>query len=104
MRRCGLFRQPPSPRAKKLPDRGYRGDNESNQSDGTENHCGMEGCKNPCDLRRKLGVILRSLMRCDETILYKDKNSVGDRIRSHHCSNRMSEALHPPNEKELSDR
>ena len=58
-----------SSRAKTLADEPRHHEHNADDSDGAENHCGMERGKNPCPFRWKLRGIPGSLMRSDQAIL-----------------------------------
>jgi len=63
-------------------------------SDGAENHCGMEDCKTPRGFWRELRVMPEWLMRSDQGILDEDENSVGDYVSGHHHNDSVAKTHH----------
>src|SRR5262245_11615377 len=86
-----------SSRAKTLADEPQHCEQNADDGDGAENHCGMERCKKPCPFRRELRVIPGSLMRSDQAILDEDEDSVGDCIRGQHRNDGVPKTFHPSN-------
>jgi len=87
-----------SSRAKILADERQHCEQKADDSDGAENHCGMEGCENPCGFRRELRVIPGQLKRSDQAILDEDEYSVGDCISGHHRNDSVPKTIHPSND------
>ena len=83
-----------SSKTKTLADEPQHCEQKPDDSDGAENHCGMEGCKNPYGFRRELRLIPGQLMRSDQAILDEDEDSVGDYISGHHRNDGVAKTLH----------